>query len=49
MFIANLKITPSLLEKFKDAIRLFPENSSCMKSKNEKFKQLKMPIFQCNK
>jgi hypothetical protein len=46
-FLMQQKMTPVLLEQFKDAIRLFPENSSCMKYNHEKLKQLKMPICQC--
>jgi hypothetical protein len=45
-FLLQQKITPALLENFKDAIRLFPENSSCMKYNHEKLKELKMPICQ---
>jgi hypothetical protein len=43
-FLLKRLIRPSLLEEFKDAIRLFPDNYTCNQYNNDKLKELKMPI-----
>jgi hypothetical protein len=43
-FLLKRLVKPNLLEEFQDAIRLFPDNSTCNQYNNDKLKQLKMPI-----
>jgi ATP-dependent exoDNAse (exonuclease V) alpha subunit len=44
-FLLERQALPNRLEKFKDAIRLFPDRASCASYNNQKLKLLNMPIF----